>query len=154
MRRHIDGARTQFKDDLQQIPAVQPQDRPAVRMDISDLLQSGRDLLRILQPRQEDKAVDLAGFPVFLIDRADLPGHYKPRDLLTRHRIFFNPVSVFQHIEPVFRRLQLLFQFLPPRRMGKITGSHDVDPLAPCPQIQMFRRTVFARRPGIPGMNM
>ena len=54
VRRHIDGTRAKFEDDLQQIPAVQPQDRPAVRMDISDLLQSGRNLLRILQPRQEE----------------------------------------------------------------------------------------------------
>ena len=51
MRRHIDRIRAELQQDLQQIMAVQPKDRAAVRMDIPDLLQLRGNFFRVLQPR-------------------------------------------------------------------------------------------------------
>ena len=39
MGRHIDGLRTQFQQDLQQVAAGKPQDGPPVRMDVANGLQ-------------------------------------------------------------------------------------------------------------------
>ena len=116
-------------------------------MNISDLFQLCRDPLRILKAGQKDQTVDFTHFSVFLINGTDLPGYDKPRDHFSRDLSVFDPVLVFQHIEPVLRRLQLLLQLFPPCRMSKITGSHDMYSFLSRPQVQMLRRAVFARRP-------
>ena len=154
MSRHIDCLGTQLQNDLKQVMTVQTENRPPVGMDISDLLQLCRDSLRILKAWQKNQAMDFAHFSVLLINRADLPCYNKPRDHFPRDFLIFDPVFVFQHIEPVFRRLQFLRKFFPPCRMGKITGSYDMYTFLPCPQIQMLRCAVFARRSGISGVNM
>ena len=154
MSRHIDGGRTQFQDDLQKVMAVQTQDGAPVRMDISDLLQFCRDLLRILQAREQDQAVNFAHFPVFLVDRADLSRDDKTGGHLPRDLTVSDPVLLLQDIESVLCRFQLLRQFLPPCRMGKVSCPDDMDPLSPRPEIKMLRSTVLTRRPGIAGMNM
>ena len=154
MSRHIDCLRAQFQNDLQQVMTVKPQDRSSVRMDIPDLLQLGRNPLRILKTGQEDQAVHFTDFPILLINGADLACYDKPRDHFPRDHLVLDPVLIFQHIESVLCRLQLLRQFLPPCRMSEIAGAHDMYPFLSRPQIQMLRRAVFARRPGISGMNM
>ena len=154
MRRHIDCVRAELQQDLQQIMAVQPKDRAAVRMDIPDLFQLRGDLFRVLQPRQKDKAVYLADLPVFLVDRTDLACDHKAGNHFPRHAFLPEPVLIFQHIQPVLRRFQFLRQFLPPCRMREVSGTHDVDSFPPRPEVKMLRRTVFARCPGITGMNV
>ena len=116
-------------------------------MNISDLFQLCRDPLRILKAGQKDQTVDFTHFSVFLINGTDLPGYDKPRSHFSRDSPVFDPVLVFQNIEPVLCGLQLLRKFFPPCRMGEITGSHNMDSFLSRPQIQMLRRAVFARRP-------
>ena len=154
MRRDIDCLRTQFQQDLQQVMTVQPQDRAAVRMDIPDLLQFRRYLLRVLKPGEQDQAVDLAHFSIFLINRTDLPCDHKAGDHLTGHFTVLNPVFLLQNIKPVLCRFQLFCQLLPPRRVGKVPCPHDVDPFPSRPEVEILRRTVLAGRPGIAGMDM
>ena len=154
MSRHIDGGRTQFQDDLQKVMTVQTQDGASVRMDIPDLLQFCRDLRRILQTREQDQAVDLSHFPVFLVDRADLSRDDKTRDHLPRHLAVSDPVLFLQDIESILCRFQFLRQFLPPCRMGKVSCPDNMDPLSPRPEIKILRSAVLTRRPGIAGMNM
>ena len=154
MRRDIDRRRTELQYDLQKIMAVQPKDRPAVGMDIPDLLQLRGNPLGILQPREEDEAVHLADFAVLLVDRTDLACDHKAGDHFPRHAFFPDPVLILEHVKAVLRRFQLLRQLLPPCRMREITGSHDMDSLPPCPEVEMLRRAVPARRPRIAGMDM
>ena len=154
MGRHVDCPRTQLQNDLQQVMTVYAEDWPSVRMDIPDLFQLCRDPLRILKTGQKDQAVDFTHFPILLINGTDLACYDKPRAHFPRNFLIFDPVFVFQHIESVLCRLQLLFQLFPPCRMSEITSSHDMYSFLPRPQVQMLRRTIFARRPGISGMNM
>ena len=148
---HIHGGRAQIQDNFQQIMTVQPQDRPPVGMDIPDLLQLYGNPLCIFQPRKDDKAVHLPHFTVFLVDGADLAGDDKPG--IGRPLIRY-AVLVSEHIHSFLRGLQFLSQFFSPSRMGKVAGSHNMNPFPTGPQIQMLRGTVFAGGSGIAGMNM
>ena len=133
---------------------VQTEDRPAIRMDISDLFQLRRNPLRILETRQKDQAVYFTNFSVLFIDRTDLTCYDKAGNNFSRNTLILDPVFVFQYIKPVLRRLQFLLQLFPPCRMSEITGSYNMYSFLPRPQIQVLRCAVFARRPGISGMNM
>ena len=151
MSRNVYGLRTGFQHDLQQIPAVQSQDRPAVRMDVSDQLQPSGKGFRLLKAGQQEQAVHLAHPFIFLINGADLSRHQKTR-LLFRHAILMDAVFLFQHIKPVLRRLQLLHKLRPPCGMGEIPCSQNMDPLFSRLKLQMLRIAVFARGPRKPGM--
>ena len=107
MSRHIDRLRANFQNHLQQIVAAHTKNRSAVGMDIPDFFQFPGDHLRLFEIGKQNQTVYLPHFPVLLINRADLPGNHKPRDLIVRRRIFMNPVFLFQNIESVFIPLQL-----------------------------------------------
>ena len=73
-----DGFWAGFQGDLQEVPAVQPQDGPPIGVDVADGLQPPGEGVRRLQAGKEDQVVHLAGAAVFLVDVADLPGDDKP----------------------------------------------------------------------------
>ena len=152
MGRHEHGLRTGLQGQFQQIMAGQAQNGPPVGVDVADGLQPPGQLLRLLQPRQQDQAVDLPGLSVLLVNGADLPGDHKSGLLLSRNLPAGDPVLFFQPVQPLLRRLQLFFQFLPPGGMGKISRSQVTDAL-PCRLIgQHLRISVFAGGPGETGM--
>lgn len=64
--------RAGVQGQLQQIPAVQPEDGPAVGADVPDGLQLGGQQVRRLQRGEKDKVMDLPGLSIPLIDGADL----------------------------------------------------------------------------------
>ena len=105
MRRHIDCFRAQLQYDFQKIVTVQSENRPPVRMDVSNLFQFCRYPLRILKSREQNETVHFPDLIVFLINRADLTGDHKPGRTLSRHDSVINPILLFQCIEPVFRGL-------------------------------------------------
>ena len=154
MSGNIYRRRAQLQRNLQKVMAVHSEDRPPVRMDVSDLLQFICDTLCILKPRENDHTVDLSHLPVLLIDRAYLPGDDKTGNHLSPHAFIFDPVFILQHIQPVLRRRQLLCQLLPPCRVRKVSCPHDLDALSPRPEIQMLRGTLLTGRPRIPGMDV
>ena len=98
--------------------------------------------------------MNLAHSPSLFVDGADFPRNNKTRSHTAPHCLILYPVFVFQHVQPVLRGLQFFLQLLPPGRVGEISGSHNVDPLPPGPQIQVLRRTVLTGSPGIPGVYM
>lgn len=77
VRRDEDGFRAGLQGNFKQVAAVQPEDRPPVRMDVADCFKPVGKLLRRFKPRQQNQAVGLAGPAVFLVDGADLPGDHK-----------------------------------------------------------------------------
>ena len=153
VRRHKDRPWTDLQGDLQQVPAVQSQDRPAVGMDVPNGLQLLCQQIRLLQSREQDHVMHLPHFSIFLIDRADLSGDHEP-GLPAPGRPRSHRQLVLQRIKPFLRRDQLFSQLLPPGRMGKIPGPHQIDALSPGPEIQLLRRQIQAGRPGIPGMDV
>ena len=153
MGRNVYGLRAGFQHDLQQIPAVQPQNRPAVRMNVADQLQPSGQRLRLLQSGQQEQTVHLAHPFLFLINGADLSRHQKAR-LLLRHALLMNAVFLLQHIKPVLRRFQLFHQLRPPCGMGEISCSQNMNSLFSRHELQMLRIAVLARSPRKPGVNM
>jgi hypothetical protein len=55
--------------DLQQVPGVESEDRPAVRGEVTDLRQRRRDPPGGLAVRRVEQMVDLAGPLTLLVDR-------------------------------------------------------------------------------------
>ena len=146
--------RTQFQHNFKQIMTVQPQNRASVGVDVSDLFQFRGYPLRVFQSGEQDQAVDFPHPAVFLINGTDLSRNDKPRDNLSRYAAVPDTVLLFQYIQPFLRRRQFFLQLLTPGRMCKISGPHNMDPFAACPQIQIFRSTILAGGSGISGMNM
>ena len=151
MGRNIYGFRTGFQHDFQQISAVQPQNRPAVRMNVSDQLQPSGKGFRLLKSGQQEQAVHLAHPFVFLINGADLSRHQKTR-LLLRHALLMDTVLLLQHIKPILRGFQLFHQLCPPCGVGEIPCSQNMNSLFSRHEFQMLRIAVPARCPGKPGM--
>ena len=77
MGRDKDSRRTDLQRDFQQVAAVQPQNRPSVRMQVAHLLQTAGQRLRFLQARKENDVVHLAHLIVLFIYAADFPCHHK-----------------------------------------------------------------------------
>ena len=137
---------------LQQVPAVQSQDGPAVGADVADGLQPGRELVRRLQRGQEDQVVDLSSLAVALVDAADLPGDDEPGRPSggTVRQAQVLP----QGVEPLSGRHQLLPQLRPPGGVGEVPGAHQTDALPPGPPVQMGQVSVFTGGPGEPGVDV
>ena len=153
MRRHIHRLRAGIQHDFQQIPAVQSQNRPSVRMNIADQFQPPGKLFRFLQPGKQKKAVHLS-YPIhLLINGTDLPCHHKP-GLSLRHALLTDAVCILQDVQPFFCGFQLLQKFLPPRRMGEVSRPYEINPLFARPKIQMLHITVLAGCAGISGVDM
>ena len=152
MGRHINSIRAGLQHDFQQIPAGNPQNGPPIGMNVPYQLQPPCHCPGRLQPRQNQQAVHLSHPVSLFVDGTDLPRDHKPG--IRGRRCSLQPVFLFQYIQSILCRFQLFRQFIPPGRMGKIPGSHNVDSFFSGPQIQVFRRAVPAGGPGIPGMNM
>ncbi len=154
MGRHKNRTRTQLQGDLQQIPAVQSQDRPPVRVDVANGLQLPRQNFSLLKPWQKNHIVYLSHLPVLLINRTDLTGDHKPGLISFLCGAVLYSELFLQNIKPLLCRDKLLCQLLTPLGMSKIPAAQKADPLSPGPQVQILRRTIPAGCPGIPGMNM
>ena len=146
--------RTGVQKDFQQIPAVQPQNRPSVRMDIPDGFQPGRQPVRLLKPRQQNHIVNLPHFAVFLVNGTDFSGDNKKGLFAPAGLPVLQPIFLFQPVQTVPGLFQLFLQFPTPVRMGKIPRSHHPDSFSLRPESQMFRVAFLAGGPGKPGMNM
>ena len=125
------GARAGVQRDLQQIAAIEAQNRPAIRMDVANGLQPLRKRLRACEIRQKDHAMHFAGFAILLINGADFPADHKARRLALH--LAGQTQIWLQRIQPFFRRFQRVFQLFAPGRVGKIARGHQRNALAPRP---------------------
>ena len=154
MRWNVDGFRTDFQGNLQKVPTVQAQNRPAIGVDVPNGFQFPGEQFCGLKAGQQNHAVHLAHFSILFIDGTDLARDDKTGLPAACQGAVAQPQIVLQRVQSILCRNQLFLQFLPPRRMGKIPCTQNLNSLTPCPIIQLFRRQVLAGRPGIPGMNM
>ena len=129
--------RAGFQRQLQQVAAVQPQDRASVRANVANRLQAGGKLVRRFQAWQQNHIMYLPRPAAPLVDRTDLAGHDKIRRL-SPHAV--RQAQRFpQGIHTVARRHKLLFQLRPPCWMGKVTRADQPNALASGPPVQMRR---------------
>ena len=141
-----------LQGQLQQIPAVQPQNGAAVRVDVADGLQPDGQFFRRFQAGEEDQVVHLPRPPVALVDAADLPGDHETGGGPGRSPLHCQPLP--QGIDPLPRGDQLLPHLRPPSRMGEVPCPYQLDAFAPGPPVQVGQVAVPAGGPGEPGVDM
>ncbi len=145
MRRDEDDLRTRLQTHRKQIIAIQFKNRPAIRTQIANALQLGRDLISSLQRRQDYQTMHLAGLVGSLENRTNLPCHYKA---------YGGAESVFEPIESVLGWYQPIAQLATPAGVGAIPGTDQSQPFPLGPLSHYGRNTVFAGRHRIMRMEM
>ena len=141
-----------LQHDLQQIAAVEAQDRPPVGVDVADGDQRPVQGRRGLQVGQADQVVHLARPLAVLVDVADLHGQHEAhvggragaRDLRRQLRRQLGP----QRQQPAAVVDEPLLQLCEPARVGEVAGPHQADALALSPDPEVLEVELLARRPG------
>ena len=152
------GAR--FQGDLQQVPRVEPQDRPPVRVQVADPRQAVDHPIGGFEVGGVDQVVDLAGPVELLVDGRDLDRQHEPdrgRRAPARRRqpLLQGSFQVrTQAKEPRLGRHELLLELGPPRRVGEVAGGDDADALLAGPQRQVLQVAVPAGRAGVLGVDV
>ena len=153
VRGNKDGLRACVEDDLNQVAAVQPQNGPAVGMDIADDFQPAGELLGRLQGGQQNQVVHLTGFAVPFIDGTDFAGNDEA-DFFFSGQGKRQAQRLSQSVKARAVFLQTGLHFLPPGGVGKISRAQKAHALFPGPQIQMRKIAIPAGGPGIFGMDV
>ena len=144
--------RSRLQGDLQQVPGVEPQDRPPVRVQVADPGQAVHYPVRRIEIRGVDQVVDLPRPVELLVDGRDLDREHEPHGgplapARGRQTFLDRPFQIRPQAEQSrLRRHELLLQLRPPRRMREVPGGDDADPLLAGPQGQVLEVAVPARR--------
>ena len=157
MRRNQKRVRMRLQHDFQQITAVKPEDRTAVRLDVSNLGKLRRKTRCSREAGHENDIVNLSGLVVLFIDAADLNRQHEPNVAATRGRecLFKRPgVFVSKFVEPGFRFLQLLFKNREPLWMREVCSADHSDALQLRPIIQILQIEILARGSRITAVQM
>jgi len=143
--------------NLQQVPRVQPQDRPPVRLEVADLGQLLNQQFGLLPARHVDQVVDLARSLAAFVDRGNLDLQHEPHSLGARlWSLFVNGTLQFipQSKQARFRRHQIALQFSEPLRVCEVAGAQQGHALAPRPDRHVLQIGVAARGPRVLGMHV
>ena len=133
--------------DLQQVAAVQPQDRAPVGADVADLLQLHLQAGGGVERGREHDVVHLAGAVVLLVDVADLAADQEAHGAAARRRHLVGErrgVLQLEAEQPRLGRFELVAQFGEPAGMGDVAGGHHLHALDLCPLPQVLQRQVLA----------
>src|SRR5699024_2191695 len=131
---------------LEQVAAVQTEVEAAARPDVADGLEPRGELVRCLNPGQEDHVMYLPRPAVALVDRADLARDHKARRV-SRLGVR-QAVRLFERIYALPCGFELLMQLCAPRGMGEVARPDKADALAARPPVQVGRVAVAAGRAG------
>ena len=151
------AAGVHLKHDLQQVAAVEAQDRATVGADVADLLQFRLQPRGGLERRREDDVVHLPGALVLLVDVADLAADQEAHGPAARRRHLVGQARRVFRLEPEqpgFRRLKLLAQLRQPAGMGDVAGGHHLHPLELRPLPQVLQGQVAAGGAGVVRVEM
>ena len=153
-------AGVRFQGDLQQVPGIEAQDRPSVRVQVADPGQAVHHPLRCLEIRGVDQVMDLSCLVELLVDGRNLDRqhetHRAPAAPAGRRKpLLDGPFQIGPQAEqPRLRGHELLLQLGPPRRMGEVARGDDADALLAGPDGQMLKVAVPAGGPGVLGMDV
>ena len=154
MSRDQNSFRTYIQHHFQKIMTVQTKNWAAVRVNISNFLQTLSHGICCLQTWKQNHIVYFSGLSVFLINRTDFPGNNKACSFSRKFPAIFFYIFISETIQAVSLCNKSLLQFFSPYWMRKITCSDQRNPFLSRPEIQIFRRTLSACRHGKSGMNM
>ena len=148
--RHQVRSGPRLQRHLQQMPGVQSQDRPPVRVQVADLGKAGNQPVRGVEVRGVDQVMDLPGLVALLVDGRDLHRQHEPDRIEAagagrRKLSLHGPFEVgAQAEEPGLRGDELLLQLSPPGRMGEVARADDADALLARPDGQVLQVAVPA----------
>ena len=143
--------------DLEQVPRVEPEDRPAVRGEVADAKELPGDLVDRVKRRRVQQVVHLPGPVVALVDGGDLRRQQEAdrRPARGRQRLVHRALKLRPQPEQPGRVWhQLGAELLPPRRVREVAGADHADPLTPGPPGQVLQVAVAAARPRELRVNM
>ncbi len=152
------GVRRQAQ--LQQVAAVQAEDRPAIRGDVADPLQARRQPSGRFHVGEQHQVVHLSHRAEPLVDRADLACQHEPhrglahrgRQLRAKRALQLRPQT-----EPARGLVigdQPLGQLGAPAGMGQVAGPHQGDPLGSGGQEQVLGIAVPAGGDRVAGVEV
>ena len=146
-----------IQHDFQQMPRVEPEDRPAVGADVADFFELAVDGLRLLDGRRINEMMNLAGLVAFLVNRRDFDRQHKTRIAATTRRQPRRNRLV--DVVPQAKQAglggnELVLDLGNPGRMREIPGAYDRDTFLASPVSKVLEITILAGRPGILGMNV
>ena len=133
MGRNKDRVRTGVHGHLQKIPAVHAQNGPSVAVQVAHGFQPMGQLLRLVQPGQQDDVMHLPGLAILLIDGADLPGYHKADGVSPAGHAGRQGKLLPQCVYTASGRLQHFPELRPPDGMGKVPRAYQPDALAARP---------------------
>ncbi len=148
---------TSLQADLQQVAAIQSQDRPAVGVEVADSCQSVVELINGGEVWQRHDVVNFARAAVLLVDGADLHGEEKAHLTAARWiELVFDCAGQIRSEtkDAILGRLQFLLDLSEPFRMREVGGANKVDALERRPSMQVFRGQVAAGRAGMTRVEM
>ena len=146
--------RAYIQHHFQKIMTVQTKNRTTIWVNISDFFQTLCHGICCLQTGKQDYIVYFSGLSIFLINRTDFPGDNKTCSFSRELPAFFFYICISEAIQAVSLWNKSLLQFFSPYRMREITCSNQWNSFLSRPEIQIFRRALFACRHGKPGMNV
>src|SRR6185437_7624511 len=135
--------------DLEQVPGVQAEDRPAVRGEVSYPREPARYLTRGVQRGRVQQVMYLPGLAVALVDRRYLGRQHEPDRRPARRWQPEQDRLLELRAQPEQPRLgghEVGAKLLAPRRMREVAGPAYGDPLAPGPPCQVLEVAVPAAR--------
>ena len=146
--------------NFEQMPGIETEDRPSVRVQIADSGQTVDHPIRGFEVRGVDQVVDLPGLVELLVDGRDLdrqhePDRGAPAPARRGQALLDVPLQVRTQAEqPRLRRHELVLQLRPPGRVREVAGADDADALLAGPDGQMFEIAVSAGCAGVLGVDV
>ena len=151
MRRDEQHVFAGIQADLHQVPAVQTQDRPSVRLQVPDLPQPRIQPLHRLEVRHDDDVMYLAGLVVLLVDQADLgrkqKSHFAPAGG-GQLRVHGASERAPEPKQTILRRIEPFLQFPQPFRMREVSRPDHGQALERRPPVEVLRIQRLAGGPG------
>src|SRR4029453_246603 len=155
--RHEEHIWTDVQAYGQQVMAIEPQDRPTVRLEIANGPQAAIEHFGTRQIGKHDEIVHFTRAAMLLIDRADLHREQKAYLVATGGwQLLLDSLSpwVFEAVQTFLGRLQFLLQLGGPGWVCEITCAHDSNALERRPFVEIFEIQLTARGPGIARMDV
>ena len=157
---HEIGPGVGLEGDLQQVPGVEPEDGPPVRVEVADPGKARGHPVHCVEVRGVDQVMDLPGLVELLVDGGNLHRQHEPgggplapagrRKLLLDGALQVGPKA----IETRLRRHEPFPDLGPPGRVGEVAGADDGDALLAGPDGEVLEIAVPAGRARVLGVDV
>ena len=160
MGRYEVGPGVRFEGDLEEVPGVEAEDGPPVRVDVADPGEARGDPVHRFEVRGVDEVMDLPGLLELLVDGGDLHRQHEPgggplAPAGRRQPLLDGPLEIgAQAKEARLRRHETFLDLGPPRGVGEVPRADDGDALLAGPEGEVLEIAVPAGRARVLGVDV